>query len=541
MQTAGRDKLQNWFDGDAYSDLLSAANPPSNAKNNLPLAWQEDPQAVLGNLGMGYKMPPFKVTHDMLRKMAEQDVVVAAVHETIIALTQNFMRLPRHEYDIGFEIVHKEKEKKDYTPQDKNRIKSYENWFLECGPDDDDLRRPNLRVFTRKVLDNLLTFDAATWEIMQKRDGTPYSFRHVPAESIFHAPPARSSGYVTPSEQRMRTAYVQVNHDVTVNAWREHQMVYSSLRPRTSMYGAGYGTPPLETLINTVTSHLLAEQWNTNIFRNGSTIPGILNFQGNPGRKKLNQFRRQWLATASGVSNAHKIIVTNTPGLEWQALNWSNSEMGFNEWIGYLIELICAIYKIPAEFVGFSLKRRAGRQDDSRKDNASSEEIQFAKAKFLRPMLYLLEDEFNSKKMLGKIDPRFKFRFYGIDPRDEQKDQKLKHENLQNSITLNEDREQRGKPPLPHGDIPLNPVYMGYLAQKEAAEQQAQQMEQDQAMQAHTSQGRAAPSNQEAIRNNADSTRDQHSFLDLNKSRVNRPIHIPYEGEVSWQDYDLSP
>lgn len=536
----------NWYNGmDGHTGLDVFAPPPRKPKGPVPLAWQEDPHDVLATLGFGHKAPPLRVSHDMLRRMADQDVVVAAVHEAIMTVITNFMRIPKSPYDIGFEIVHKEKPPKEYSTHDHSRIKQLQEWVLNCGYKDGDLRRPKARVFVRKVLDNLLTYDAGVWEITQRRDGTPHSFRHVPGETIFHAPPLRASHHLTQREQKTRAAYVQVVKEVPIQSWLEHQMAYTCLRPRTTMFGYGYGTPYLETLINTVSGHLFAEQYNMGIFKNGSLIPGVLNVQGNPGKKKFQQFQRQWIATAKGVRNSHKVVVTNTPGLDWIPMRMSNTEMGFDAWVEYLVQLICAIYGITPEFVGLALKRRSGNSGKTDDDKLTTEAIKFAKDKCIKPILYTLEDEYNSDKMLGALDGRYRLRFYGINPKDEERDQKLKQTNLQHSITLNEDREERNLPPLPHGDIPLNPVYMGYLAQKEAAA-----MLQEQApAEAHTSQGRKAPSNQEEIRNNADPQGEQKALDELRKSRLNRVVSLA-EGSLQrglshtpsgWDGYDLSP
>lgn len=535
---------EQWFDED---DILQYVpdykKMRGNADPNTPLAWQEDPYAVMGHMGMGFKIPPMMVSHDMLRRMADQDVVVASVHETITTLVCNFLRRPRHKFDIGFKIKHKGKKPEEYSTHDENRIRQIEEWFLKCGYDDGDMRRDNLRKFGRKLVDNALTYDAVSFEVTQRRDGSPHMMRHVPGETIRLIPPPNPQGYVDPKSQETRPAYAQVYQERIVQAWPEKLLFYDMLRPRTAQWGYGYGKPALETLINTVAAHLWAEQWNVNIFKNGSTIPGIINFQGNPGKQKLNSFRRQWLMTASGVSNAHKVIVTNTPGVDWTPLNWSNTEMGFDNWLAYLTELICSVYKVPPELVDLSLKRRQGGSK-GRDDDVTNEKITFAKAKFLRPILFFLEDAFNSDKVLGSIDGRYKFEFYGIDPKDEEKDTNLRNQEVQSYRTVNEIRAERGEEPLEYGDIPLNPVYTGFMNQQIAMEQadKQQQMQQDAMAQGgggqentpHTSQGRAAPSNRAALQQEET---QQVSLFDTEKSVASAPISKVGTEDLSQYDW----
>lgn len=460
-----------------------------NSTPHVPKAWMEDPYEMLSSLGMDYKETPASVTYDTLRAMAENNTVVAAVHETIASIIVNFCRRPKNKYDIGFRVKHKELPEEAYTPEIRARARELENWILQCGQDP-DMRRHNMAQLMRMWVCDNLTYDQLTAEITLRQDGRPYSLHYVPGYTIRLAPSLMKRGTPPDLLQQLGNAqYVQVIDGLIKTMWSEHMFVWMVSRPRTHLHGFGYGTSPLETLITTVTSHLWAEQWNANQFSQGSTIRGVINFKGNPGKEKLEDFRRQWMMQAAGVWNAHKQVVMNAEGVDFVPLNFSNTEMGYNQWITYLVQVICAIYKVSPDVCGFDLKHVGGGRGSIGKSGSAADKLEFSKDKFLRPFMQSIENIYNSPKILGALDPDYEFQWYGLDQKDEEKQIELLQRQLQTYMTMNEVRAKDGLPSVPHGDVPMNPVYTGYAAQKEMLAQQEEQQKQAEMMQQQAMQG----------------------------------------------------
>ncbi len=504
-----------------YGGDIAPQNP---MPNNVPLAWQEDPLAVYSTLGLGYKMPPFRIDYDTLYRMAKNDVVVQIVHDTIATIVCNFLTKPKSKYDIGFKIVHKTREEKDYSRVTRKEVARLTDWMLRCGVDDGDMVRDNLPTLGYKIVHDLLTYDQMCPEVILDRAGKPHHIRHIPAYTMRIVPSANPQSYISPEDQRKYLKYVQVDqHLRVVNGWTEERILWKTLRPRTTLFGYGYGESPLEILINTVSSHLFAEQWNSNIFRNGSSIPGILNLEGNTDLDKLASFRRQWVMQAQGVSNAHRLAIVNTEKLSWIPMNWSNDEMGFSDWLAYLMELICAMYRISPELLGLEVQKRAGGSGGKGGDkDARDHKVDGGKEKFLAPMLRGLASVFNSPKLLGALNPDFELVFQGVVPRDEEKDVELQQKRVQSIITVNEARAQENLPPLEGGDIPLNAVLAGHIAQQKALEQQEQMSVNPDAAGIggqQTSEGRTAYSSIEnTARTTGEDNSPQESLLSTEKS-----------------------
>ena len=438
-----------------------------------PKAWLSNPYSLLDSMGLGFRDNPTQVSYDTLRLMAERDSIVSVVIGTICNMVQNFAHRPKNKYDIGFRVKHKYIDPKDYDDKIRRKIRKTEEWFENCGQDQNP-KRPNLYKFIKQIVSDRLTYDQICIELVRRRDGKIHSLWHVPAYTCRIAYPEKDAAEdrgTPPSVVRLsrEMQYVQILKNSIISQWKEADFIWDVANPRNTLYGFGYGYSELERLIVTVTSHLWAEEWNRKNFSQGSSLKGVFNFKGPVSKEKLEDFRRQWMLQCAGVSNAHRQMFVNSDGLDFVPMAPPMSEMGFADWIKYLIQIICASYNIAPEVCGFDIS--TGVYGGGTVVNLNEAKLEQSKDKFLRPLLYQLENIFNSNKIMGTLAPEYTFEFYGIDQQSEEKDIELRIKELQSFKTLNEVRQQEGLAPLDNGDVPLNPTYTGYLAQKKMAEQ----------------------------------------------------------------------
>ena len=455
-------------------DLYRDYDQKSDSDPFVPKAWLANPYNLLDSMGLGFRENPTQVSYDTLRLMAERDAVVSIVIGTICSMVQNFAHRPKNKYDIGFRVKHKYVEPKDYDDKIRRKIRNLEEWFQFCGQDKNP-KRPNLYKFIKQIVTDRLTYDQICIELVRRRDGKIHSLWHVPAYTCRIAYPekdAREDHGTPPSVATLNREmqYVQVLKNSIITQWKETDFIWDVANPRNTLYGYGYGYSELENLMVTVTSHLWAEEWNRKNFSQGSSLKGVFNFKGPISKEKLEDFRRQWMLQCAGVSNAHRQMFVNSDGLDFLPMAPPMSEMGFSDWIKYLIQIICATYKIAPEVCGFDIS--TGAYNGGTVVNLNEAKLEQSKDKFLRPLLHQLENIFNSNKILGTLAPEYEFEFYGIDQQSEEKDIELRIKELQSFKTLNEVRMQEGLEPVENGDVPLNPTYTGYVAQQKMAEQQ---------------------------------------------------------------------
>lgn len=443
--------------------------------SNEPKAWFADPFNLLDSIGMGYRASPTYLTYDTLRVMTERDTVIAAIILTRINQVATFARPQENKYSVGFKVRPRSRTARQRRPSDseRRRMEEIEMFLLNTGRDYNP-NRDSFETFLRKFVRDRLSYDQTCFEKVRSYDGRPHSFLMVPSDSIRVANPTNEKG--TPpdvAEIKNSIRYIQMLNAQIVTEFTGDELAFCVANPRTAIKTYGYGLPETELLMTTVTAHMWAEEWNRRAFSQGSTVKGILNLKGNMSLQQLEAFKRQWSAQVAGVSNAWKTPVVNTDGIDWMPLQLSNTEMGYQMWMEYLVKVATAIFQIDPAEINFDLRGGVGQQPVFMSTNEAQQKQ--SKDRGLQPLLRFVEDAIN-RHVVWEIDPRFELCFAGLDAKTEEQVAQLRMQQVQNTHTLNESRALEDLPPVENGDVVLNPTWTGYLTQKEAMQQQQSMM-----------------------------------------------------------------
>jgi len=443
-------------------------------RDAIPKSWFTDPFALLDSLGLGYKASPSGLSYETLKQMAENNVIIAAIHQVRVNQVASFVIPQRNKYSVGFRISRRYDKDRRLTASERDKVRYLERFMLQCG-DEEEGDRDDLVVQTEKIVRDRLTFAQIATEIVNKFSGRPHAFYAVPGSTFRLAQPKHRKG--TPllgQEGKVAAKYIQIIDGVIVNTYTKEELGFSVANPRTDIRAWGYGYSELEMLIRTVTSHLWAEEWNRKQFSQGSTTKGILNIRGNIPPQQLDAFKRQWLTQISGVSNAWRTpIINSNDDIQWVQLQGSNEEMGFQQWMEYLIKIAAAIYLIDPSEINFDIRGGVAQNPMFMSTNEAQQKL--SQDRGLRPLLRHVQDHYN-RHILWRIDPNFEFEFVGIDAKTEEQAIELRLKELNAYKSLNEVREADQLPPVPHGEIIPNPTYVGYVNQQNMMEQQQQQM-----------------------------------------------------------------
>lgn len=437
-----------------------------------PKTWFNDPFSMLDGIGVGYKNSPSSIGYPTLASMAEKAVVPAAIIQTRVNQVASFSQQQRNKYSIGWLIRHRNPKHK-LTDGNRERIRELE-FFIEHMGIDEDPERDNFDTFLRKVVRDRLTYDQLCAEKVPRRNGKPHSVHAVDASTIRIAAPPKKTGHpLTRYEQMTVPKYLQIINGEVVNDYLRSEMIFRIANPRSDIRSNGYGMAELELLITTVTAHLWAEEWNRRVFSQGATVKGILNLSGNIKPQVLEAFRRQWITQVSGVTNAWRSPVMNAENLQWIPLQPSNSEMGYQQWMEYLIKIASAVFLIDPAEINFDIRGGVGNQPMFMSTNEAQQKV--SKDRGLQPLLRFVQTMMN-EEIIYKIDPDFEFAFVGLDSKTEEQAIELRMKEVSSYKTLNEiRREADDLPPLEEGDVPMNPVYFTAKQIKMTAEQQQQQ------------------------------------------------------------------
>ena len=435
-------------------------------------AYVEDPLGFIQ--AMGYKSRPYSLSFEILRRMATKNSVIASIINTRVNQVSTFSTPARFNKDsVGFEIRLRDPNK---TPEkeDLEIITAIEQ-FLENTGYHKDTSRDDFDTFIRKIVRDRLTYDQVCYEIVPDKKGRPSEFYAVDASTIRIANEDIKESYSEFSDDikgvknKEEVRYVQVLSGQIRSLFTSDEMGFSISNPRTDINVSGYGFSELEMLIQQITSHLWAEEYNGRFFSQGGTTKGILNLKGAAhapiSPQQIESFKRQWVSQLSGITGAWKTPIVSVDGLEYINVSQSNREMEFEKWMNYLINVSCAVYQIDPAEINFPNRGGAGGSGGGLSEGGVGERIQYSRDKGLRPLLRFIESSIN-KHIVSKFDQRFVFSFVGFDSKSEKEMLDLKQTKVKTFLTVNEIRQEEGLEPLEFGDLILDNTYIQYLSQK---------------------------------------------------------------------------
>jgi len=447
-----------------------------------------DPFQLLETLK--YKERPMMLTYEVLRSMSERNPIIASVINTRVNQVADFATPPKSPYDIGFSI-HLKDEEEQPNEDDEKRIDEIQTMIENTGVSSLlQEERDNFDSFLRKVTRDSLTYDQMAFEMINGRGGVPVAFLGIDAATIRLATTAKyfkdikhMKGFIPPvsietemgsiQKQTLRPEdirYVQIIDGKVVTTYTEQELGFGIRNPRTALKQNGYGVSELEILVNTVTAHLWAEEYNRRLFSQGSAPKGIIQLEGNVPQDQLNEFRRQWHAQVMGVFNAWRTPIINTPSgkLNYVNLQMSNKQMEFSNWIDYLIKIVCAVYLIDPAEIGFDMRGGAQTPQPAIFESHGEIKSKMSRDKGLRPLLKFLQTEVNKNIVFRLFDGRYEFEFVGLDSKTEQQLQDMRIKEITNFKTIDEIRAEYDLKPLGHdrgGDVINNSGYLNYLTQ----------------------------------------------------------------------------
>lgn len=449
----------------------------------------EDPLGLLQV--MRYKDRPYSLSYEVLRRMSIKDAVISSIITTRVNQVSTFTRPARFDRSgIGYEIRLRDPQATP-TEEDQKTMVAIEK-FLENTGFDNDNSRDDFDTFIRKIVRDRLVYDQVCFEIVPDRAGRPAEFYAVDASTIRIANEEAYADAIAEGQAKKgdEIKYVQVINGQVKAYFTANEMAFGVANPRTDIYVAGYGFSELEMIINQVTAHLWAEEYNTRFFSQGGTTKGILNLKGSAqapiSPQQLESFKRQWISQVSGMTGAWKTPVVSVDGIEYISVSQSNREMEFEKWMNYLINIACAVYQIDPAEINFPNRGGAGGTGGGGLgDGGIEDRLKHSKDKGLRPLLRFIESLIN-KHIVSKFDEKYVFSFVGIDAPSEKEIVELQAQRVKVYKTVNEIRQEEGLEPIEGGDIILDPNFVQAVnnanqmkMQKEMMQQQQQQGEQD--------------------------------------------------------------
>lgn len=438
-------------------------------------AYEENPIRMAQ--ATNYKDKPTSLSYNILYQMSVKNSVVAAVLNTRVNQVSTFTKPARFSEDgIGYKIRLRDPLAVP-TKEQQEIINSIELFLENCGFND-DTDRDDFDTFIRKLVRDSLTYDQMCFEVIPDRKGRPAEIVAVDAATIRAASEnysADSSWTQYAPKKNEEVKWVQVVDGTVVSWFTARELAFGVRNPRTNINLQPYGFSELEMLIQQITSHLYAEEYNSKYFSQGGTTKGIINIKSDPNgignKEQLESFKRQWRAQVNGMTGSWKTPVLQVPdGIEYVNVSQSNRDMEYSQWVNYLINIVCAVYQIDPAEVNFSNNGGAAAQS-SVFETSQEQKLKNSKDKGLKPLLRFIETILN-KYVVSKFSQEYVFAFTGLDDKSEEEKAELDSKQVKTWRTINEIRKEHGEKPLENGDVILDPSYLNYIQQKEMAAQQ---------------------------------------------------------------------
>lgn len=440
-----------------------------------------DPMDITSSFG--YKDKPFSLSYDVLRAMARTHIIKSII-DTRKEQISAFCQPQENKYSTGFIVRKRISLYNDGVQKESNaereRAARITEFVLNCGSDSNYWHADSFDTFIKKIVDDSLTLDQATFEIVRRKGGDLGEFLAVDAGTMRIADSYDDDEYVK-SEKLIKgyaPSYVQTIDNAVVNEYYPWELCFGVRNPSTNIRTNGYGRSELEDLIQTVTAILNADTYNANFFKVGSAPKGILRYSGNINENTVQDFRRQWIAQTSGVLNMHKIPLVNADKLEFVNTHINNKDMEYTKYHEFLIKISCAMYKIDPSEIGFPMSGSADAKPMFEGNNEAR--LKYSKDKGLKPLLKQIERWIN-KYIVWQIDDKYEFKFVGIDGELTYQEDLEADIKLAESIEeINEVRKRRGLPEKEGYDFIANSAVlqkMGMDQQQKMMEQQQQQFQ----------------------------------------------------------------
>lgn len=456
-----------------FLKAMKSKNGASETKS-----WLLTPPDYLDGTENGYRETRKKsgINFDIMGQIGKTFVVKLIKQHRIDQIT-DFLNFTLDDQKEGYTIRRKPdifegKGKTDLTKQDKVQI-NYIRKFLEDGGENSKwTNHDSLFDFTRKIVDDSLTYDQTGFECLRNNQGELKNYFAVDASLLRFLDtndPRKQSEYrnlikTWDGEEYLPRFAMVYNRQIMVNPTTGDQILYypwelgfGQRNVTSSVWSNNYSISEIETSVDLITWILNAFSNNGNVFKQGSNPKGILNIKSGIGdNSQLNNFRDIWREMASSNANSQKIPVFEGVDLEWINMQLNNKDMEYHEWIELLLVVFCSVYRVDPSELGFNFKNQAQMFGQSGQETR----INHSRNKGLKPLLIFLAKLVN-KYIVSEINDDYEFVFTGIEIEDEEAQIKLDDEKLKAGVVSFESMFEKytGRPYDEKKDTILNQIF----------------------------------------------------------------------------------
>jgi hypothetical protein len=436
------------------------------------------------------------VTYDVLRRMASTHIVRAIIQRRIGQVC-SFARIPRGRQDVGF-VIERQDPREPMTPADRREARRIEELILNGGylyrrntdgqiaawDGRGEERAKRFDMFLRLFTEDSLVMDAGAFRLELPSDPKyhPVYREHEDARERGMGSPPVWIGNIdgatirrTEQEHRMPedrelltpvawggarkqyepqivpkdtpVAWVSMDRDNHVQrefTW--YQLAYCPRNIASDEFSNGYGRSELEWAIELVTGLISGVGFNTTFFTNCHIPPGMLMLTGGWQQEFLEQFQGMLTDEVGGMNKWHQLPVLFSEESDAAAQFISLREQGrldmhWEKWVSFLVNVLCSLYGMAAEEIGFQSFRGSG---GALQESDPASRILHAQDTGFVPYMWWLEDVLNTN-VVQRIDRNFALRWQGLQKFDESQRWEVVRSKMETGyFSVNEARSELG-------------------------------------------------------------------------------------------------
>lgn len=253
--------------------------------------------------------------------------------------------------------------------------------------------RPNtksdsFRGFIEPVIEDMLVLDAGSVENVRNLKGLPVQLWPVDGAQIRLDPSWTGSDLKKPRYFWYPVGPASLSLPAIAGqgvGLLDSELLYIMQNPATWRV---VGFSPLETLRETIESEIMASRYNK---AQVSQAPphGIIDLGEDATPENVDQFEKYWRSEIAGYKST--AVMGGTKNAKFVPFGKSNRDMQFLQWQTYLIRKITAVFGISPQDLGVTF--------DINRAN-SEEQANLSEDRGLKPLLHLLETQFNREVVM---------------------------------------------------------------------------------------------------------------------------------------------
>lgn len=342
------------------ADKVDAAGPMFQAAHAASLAVVNDPYAaIMNNInpgGGGMVGAPGNAISWSVLKRASQTPLISSIKKVLLDQISEFCYPSESDYAPGFKVRLRNRRQAG-TPASARMCRKLETFISQLGYVNDRrelLVRKSFRDFTVAFMDDSLTFDQATAEViptdaLNAEAQRPGRLRLTDASTIRLSEHALGT-YGLPDDDWWTPRYVQIINGLPVAEFDATQMIFGVRNVSTSIYQCGYGISEVEMLTVIITAWLNAFSRNSKYFEQGFGGRGFLQMKSGAedtamSPQQMNNFKADVQAFLTGTQGSHRLGILQTP-MEFLGLGNEVQDQQWSAWQDLQVKIGCAVYGV---------------------------------------------------------------------------------------------------------------------------------------------------------------------------------------------------